>query len=158
MRKSGSLRAIFISFALTVLLVNVGQSDIRASAQSSSQYFPETGHTVTATFLDYWTAHGGLAQFGYHISDELQERSDADGKTYTMQYFERAVFELHPENAGTPYEVLLTLLGSQQYLELYGPDGAPDQAISTDNPRFFPETGHTIGGPFRTYWETHRGL
>jgi hypothetical protein len=28
-----------------------------------------------------------------------------------VQYFERARFELHPENAGTQYEVLLGQLG-----------------------------------------------
>jgi hypothetical protein len=30
----------------------------------------------------------------------------------TIQYFERARFEYHPENTGTPYDVLLGLLGS----------------------------------------------
>ena len=32
------------------------------------------------------------------ISEEMQEKSDTDGKIYTVQYFERAVFEYHPEN------------------------------------------------------------
>jgi hypothetical protein len=35
-----------------------------------------------------------------------------DGKIYTVQYFERAMFEWHPENVGTPYEVLLSRLGA----------------------------------------------
>jgi hypothetical protein len=30
-----------------------------------------------------------------------------------VQYFERNRFEYHPENAGTPFEVLLGLLGNQ---------------------------------------------
>ena len=33
--------------------------------------------------------------------------SDLDGKSYTVQYFERAVFELHPENQ-PPFNVLLS--------------------------------------------------
>jgi len=37
----------------------------------------------------------------------------SDGKEYTVQYFERARFEFHPEAAGTPYEVQLGLLGAQ---------------------------------------------
>ena len=65
-------------------------------------------------FLDYWEQHGGLAQQGYPISDEFQEKSDLDGKTYTVQYFERAVFELHPENQA-PYDVLLSQLGTSEY-------------------------------------------
>ena len=67
-------------------------------AQSNSRLFPETGKTVKGRLLDYWNRNGGLAQQGYPISEEMQERSDTDGKTYTVQYFERAVFELHPEN------------------------------------------------------------
>jgi polysaccharide biosynthesis protein PslG len=35
-----------------------------------------------------------------------------DGKTYVVQYFERNRFEWHPENRGTPYEVLLGALGN----------------------------------------------
>jgi hypothetical protein len=46
---------------------------------------------------------------GYPISDELQERAE-DGKTYWVQYFERARFEFHPENPA-PFNVLLSLLG-----------------------------------------------
>ncbi len=33
--------------------------------------------------------------------------------TVLTQYFERAVFEHHPENAGTEYEVLLRRLGAE---------------------------------------------
>jgi len=45
--------------------------------------------------------------------------SVVDGKPYTVQYFERAVFELHPENQ-PPYDVLLSLLGALRYGEKYG--------------------------------------
>src|SRR6478735_276772 len=36
---------------------------------SGSQTFPETGKAVSGLFLDYWNAHGGLAQQGLPISD-----------------------------------------------------------------------------------------
>jgi hypothetical protein len=94
-----------------------------ARAQESSRTFPETGKSVSGRFLRYWDEHGGLAQQGYSISDELQERSEVDGKTYTVQYFERAVFEAHPENRA-PYDVLLTLLGTLLFREKY-PNGVP---------------------------------
>src|SRR3954451_21989965 len=90
----------------TLAPANVG----RVQAQGTSHTFPETGHTVSGRFLDYWTNHGGLAQQGYPISEPMQETSDTDGKTYTVQYFERAVFEMHPENQ-PPNDVLLSLLG-----------------------------------------------
>jgi hypothetical protein len=60
-----------------------------------------------------------LAQQGYPISDEFTEISDLNGQPYTVQYFERAVFEYHPENAGTAYDVLLSQLGTFRYKEKY---------------------------------------
>jgi len=75
------------------------------------RYFAETGHSLNFAFLGYWNTHGGLAQFGYPVSEEIQEVSPTDGKTYTVQYFERARFEYHPEFKGTKAEVLLGLLG-----------------------------------------------
>jgi len=39
---------------------------------------------------------------------------DDPSKSYTVQYFERQRFELHPENAGTQFEVLLGRLGAEQ--------------------------------------------
>ncbi len=74
-------------------------------------YLAATQHSLNSAFLSYWQAHGGLAQFGYPISEEMAEVSPTDGKTYTVQYFERARFEYHPEFAGTPSEVELGLLG-----------------------------------------------
>ena len=46
-----------------------------------------------------------------------------------MQYFERARFELHPEKAGTPYEVLLGLLGRTAFAAKY-PRGQPPAATT----------------------------
>jgi plastocyanin/methionine-rich copper-binding protein CopC len=128
---------------------------VAADAQDCTT-FPETGETVCGRFLEYWNTHGGLAQQGYPISGELQEVSATDGNTYTVQYFERAVFEKHPENAA-PNDVLLSLLGTFLYKEKY-PDGAPNQQASTTNPQTFPETGMTVGGKFIDYWNTHGGL
>jgi FtsP/CotA-like multicopper oxidase with cupredoxin domain len=87
----------------------------------TARTFPETGKTISGRFLEYWSANGGLAQQGFPISEEFQERSDLDGKTYKVQYFERAVFEHHPENPA-PYDVLLSQLGSFRYKQKY-PNG-----------------------------------
>ena len=83
------------------------------TSTASRIYFKETGHSLGSGFLTYWNNNGGLAQFGYPITEEFQEKNPTDGKTYTVQYFERARFEYHPENKGTPYEVLLGHLGWQ---------------------------------------------
>lgn len=125
-------------------------------AQSDSRTFQETGKTVKGKFLQYWNEHGGLAQQGLPISDEMQEKSDLNGRTYTVQYFERAVFELHPENQA-PYDVLLTLAGVFS-LQRTHPLGAPGEKASTSNPLKFDKTDKVVGGKFRDYWEKNGGL
>jgi hypothetical protein len=72
----------------------------------------ETGHCVWGRFLDRWRELG-VPIVGLPISDQFQEQN-TDGKTYWVQYFERARFEYHPENK-PPYDVLLGLLGRQLY-------------------------------------------
>src|SRR5207248_4545485 len=60
-----------------------------------------------------WLANGGLAQFGYPISEEQTDYFiGGPSDRYQVQYFERARFELHPENA-PPYDVLLGQFGRQ---------------------------------------------
>ncbi len=76
--------------------------------------------------LSYWQTHGGLAQQGYPLTNAFPEVSDTDGKTYTVQYFERAVFEAHPENQ-PPNNVLLSLLGAFRLKAKY-PGGDPSVA------------------------------
>jgi hypothetical protein len=118
--------------------------------------FTETGHTVPGVFLDHWIQHNGLSRYGLPISEAIGEVSEVDGKTYTMQYFERAVFEYHPENS-PPHNVLLSLIGVSDYRRVYGPNGAPNQRVGR-NPHYFPETGHSLGGIFHTQWITQGGL
>ena len=79
-------------------------------SEPGRQFFPETGHYLSYGFRDYWHAHGGLRAFGYPISEEFIELNPDTGVEYTVQYFERARFEYHPEHAGTEFEVLLGLL------------------------------------------------
>lgn len=102
------------------------------AAADDCQTFAETGFPVCGAFLTYWKSHGGLAQQGFPISAPFQEKSDTDGKTYTVQYFERAVFEAHPENQ-PPNDVLLSLLGSQKYKTKY-PSGGPAAAPAATAP------------------------
>src|SRR5262249_39321399 len=78
-----------------------------------ARYYSATGHNLSGAFLTYWDSHGGLFVHGYPLSEPFLEVNPTDGKVYTVQYFERSRFEWHPEHAGTPYEVLLGLLGTQ---------------------------------------------
>jgi hypothetical protein len=123
----------------------------------ASRPFPETGKTVKGVFLDYWQKQGGLAQQGYPISEMFTEISALDRKPYTVQYFERAVFEYHPENQ-PPFNILLSQLGTFQYKKKY-PSGASGQIPNTSpGSVLFSETGHRVGGRFLEYWQQNGGL
>jgi hypothetical protein len=71
-------------------------------------WFPETDRYVGGAFWQYWQSRGGLPIFGYPLTDELREGD------HTVQYFERAVFEWHPEN-DDPWKVLLRRLGAEAF-------------------------------------------
>jgi hypothetical protein len=73
--------------------------------------FPETGHSLCPPFRQYWERNGGLARFGFPISEPATERNAA-GFTGTMQWFERRRMEIHPENPA-PFDILLGLLGNE---------------------------------------------
>src|SRR5687767_7222713 len=72
---------------------------------SNLVYFRQTGHYVKDAFLNYWLMHGGVALYGYPISEEFTK----DG--VAVQYFERSRFEYRP-NSTRPWKVELTSVGS----------------------------------------------
>jgi hypothetical protein len=120
--------------------------------QTGVVWFSSTGHTLRRAFLDYWNKYGGLAQFGYPLTEEFFESVGADNKLYLVQYFERSRFEMHSENAGTRYEVLRGALG-RDFHALAPP--APQLPAPA---RYFKETGHNLSGAFKSYWSAHGGL
>ncbi len=90
---------------------------------SAPHYFAETGHAIDPQFWNYWSSHGpnlgdpgtsfreSLALFGYPISQPMT-MDGPNGETYTVQWFERARMEYHPNNP-QPYQVLLGRLGAE---------------------------------------------
>jgi spore germination protein len=101
----------------------LGTAPFQPSAKIESSdclYFEPTGHNACGLFLKYWQSYGlnlgdpgisyreSLALFGFPISEPF-----IDPETGLLtQYFERAVMEHHPDLAGTPYEILLSLVGN----------------------------------------------
>lgn len=148
--------AIFVLILLSVPLLTYLQRQAIAQ-QAGCRTFTETGNTVCGKFLAYWNSHGGLSQQGFPLSGAFQEVSSTNGKTYTVQYFERAIFELHPENP-VPNDILLSLLGVFLYQQKYA-GGAPNQEMNNSpGSVLFPETGKRLGGRFLDYWKEHGGL
>ncbi|HEX5691797.1 MAG TPA: beta-propeller fold lactonase family protein [Roseiflexaceae bacterium] len=102
----------------------------KSEARNGCRFFSETGHNVCGEILASWRASGlefdgrrgtsereSMALFGLPLSDARAE--SMAGKERTVQWFERARFELHPENA-RPHHVQLGLLGSESQA---GPHG-----------------------------------
>jgi L,D-transpeptidase catalytic domain len=115
-------------------------------------YFEQSGHHLSnrAGFLDYWRANGQMVIFGYPITEEIVENG------LIVQYFERARFEYHPGGAGAAGQVRLGLIGSETAAIGYAPFARVEEPPSGS--RYFPETGHTIWGEFRTFWQKRGGL
>ncbi len=91
-------------------------------------YFVQTQHALQGAIKTYFERNGGVAIFGYPISEETIEPSPTDGLVYTVQYFERARFELHPEITDSPNGIQLGQLGRQilqGQLGLYRPECTP---------------------------------
>ncbi len=85
--------------------------------------FAQTGRSVCGPFLDYWSSHGlefgdagvsdreSLALFGLPLTAPRLE-TNSSGDRVLAQWFERARFEHHPNNA-RPFNVLLGRLGAE---------------------------------------------
>jgi hypothetical protein len=123
------------------------------------RFFPATGHTLRGAMLGYWQANGGLARFGYPLTEELAEPDPASGRPRVVQYFERARFEFAPERAGEDYGVQIGLIGADT-LRRYGVDwqAAPKLDSAPPGCRLFPGTGHSLCPPFLEHWEALGGL
>lgn len=120
---------------------------------SPGRYFPETGHSIANGFLAYWNNFGGLASFGYPLTDEFSENG------VTMQYFERVRFEWHPGSDPAHYDVLLGLLGDELTAgERNTPPFQPQNPANNGSSVYFSPTKHNLSFGFRAYWEKFGGL
>jgi len=126
-----------------------------ARVQARTRCFPETGYCVSGRILDYWERNGGLAVFGYPITEQRTETVEGIW-TGPVQWFERDRLEDH-SNEGLG--VLAGRLGAR-VVELQGRpwQSLPGPASRPEWCRFFPETGHTLCGIFLRYWERNGGL
>ena len=93
------------------------------ASPDAEHYFAVTGHAIAPMFWGYWSSHGldfgdegisfreSLMLFGYPLSEPMMELN-LDGDTVLTQWFERAVFEYHPDNPAGQ-QVLLRRAGAE---------------------------------------------
>ena len=98
---------------LTTALRPFPTAPVPCGTTPNCRYFPETQHIVHGVFLEYFESNGGLEAFGYPISELFRDfNDDGSGRAYTMQWFQRARMEHHPEVG--PRIILLGLLGLEE--------------------------------------------
>ncbi len=117
--------------------------------QGESRYFPETGHSVTGEFLQFYESiPDALLVFGYPITEAFVTQFPPG---LLVQYFQRARFELHPE-LPPGQRVTLTAVGSF----LYTPGQASIAIHSPGACRTFPN-GLAVCYDFLSFYEAHGG-
>ncbi|MBA3945244.1 MAG: PQQ-dependent sugar dehydrogenase [Herpetosiphonaceae bacterium] len=116
----------------------------------SCQHFDTTNRDVCGPFLQYWQTHGlndgrldsygrSLALWGYPLTG-VKNETNSSGDTVLTQWFERARFEYHPQNAD-PFKVLLGRLGAETY-DPQHPNGGTTTYVSKTL-----SNGHTLQVP-----------
>ncbi|MGH2459309.1 MAG: hypothetical protein ACRDIY_10640 [Chloroflexota bacterium] len=145
------MRKVYLWIVVVALALALAPS-ASALAAPDARYFPATGHWVQGDFLSFFDQHGGLATFGYPRTEQMV----TDGRV--VQYFQRARMESWPSNP-PPYNVQLMLIGDA----VMGPGDPPIPAsqipaASDATKTYFPQTGHTLSGAFRDYFNAHGGL
>ncbi|HET9589955.1 MAG TPA: hypothetical protein VFO91_14315 [Anaerolineales bacterium] len=141
------MRTVRHFVAAIVVLALVPASWGSSQAQSAeARYFPETGHTVRGDFLQFYQgAKDPILLYGYPITEQMTSR---DGKT--VQYFQRARFELRAEQSDGQ-RVFLTPLGQNSY--------RPGGQLNIDNSsgcQLFP-TGYRVCFAFLDFYNANGG-
>lgn len=142
-----------------------------------SVYIPETGHTISDVFLDYWRATGEEAMFGLPISEPF---ATEDGQY--AQVFERGALRYLPLMVWTvepfvrPMPVGRILIGERTSgvnaqaggkrlatgsratgMQALAPDDPLVQTVLAEGGVYDEVTGHTISGAFLEWYQSHEG-
>jgi beta-lactamase class A len=124
-----------------------------SSAGSPFRYFPQTKLSIGNGFFKFWNTQGSLPIFGYPLTPEVSQNG------ITVQWFERARLEWHPDLASGPASqfepgVVLGLVGSERAAQL-GLHWADSK--DSGNGQYFVQTHQEITGNFLQYWREHGG-
>jgi hypothetical protein len=134
-----------------VFLAMLGSTGGTAQAlQGSSRYFPETGHYVTGEFLTYYQGISDASLvFGLPITEAFVTNTPPG---LTVQYFQRARFELHPDQP-EGRRVQLAVLGILLYKV-----GAQSMNLNAPGACRAFSTGFSVCYDFLTFFDAHGGL
>jgi hypothetical protein len=148
------------SFFFVLVLVLAAVFPIRiATAQSNpdSLYFPQTGYTVKGEFLEkFQSATDPVLVYGYPITNDFIASDYSPLAGLRIQYFQKARFEYHMENAPGDH-IVVSPLGSSLY-DLEQIDSKPVAAASHPACRYFAETQHQTCYAFLKFFDANGGV
>lgn len=151
-KRSGFLIA-FIAIALSLLPI----IQLKSLSQANDYiYFSETNHSVRGEFLEKFNSvEDPIKIFGYPLSEALIAPDESPFHGRNVQYFQKAVFEYHVDNA-PGHRIQLVPLGSL-IAELS--QFTPYQPLPPNHPacESFSETGYQVCYAFLTYFRENGG-
>lgn len=143
------------------------QPTSRSDRQADLGWVAPTGHRVFGEWLSFLRHHGDVSTLGLPRSGVI---ADPTAGGQTVQYFQRAILELHPENPPA-MRIQRRLLGDILYP---GADAPVDPAAAPPGPSsYFPVTpgqatglGHFVANYtrsgqaiyFKDYFDSHGGV
>jgi hypothetical protein len=140
---------LIILFLLALTFVGIGWQKVFAQ-EPEPIYFPETGHWVTGDFLiKYESATDSSLLFGAPITESFED--PMSGRT--IQYFEKARFELYPE---LPDELRVKITPLGEYLYQAGP--TINSTTNLTACRSFVESEFQVCYAFLAFFEEHGGV
>lgn len=144
----------WVCLTLLLLLLSASLAPPLAPVQADASlvYFPQTQHFLRGAFRVFWEQRGSVTLFGYPITEEYYR--NGDGKL--VQYFERARFELRMVNNQPVVD--LGLIGEDYARKQGASFPRVPEVPNTSTRRYFPETGHTLQGGFKSFWESRGGV
>ena len=83
-------------------------------------YYAETGHNLCGGFAAYWNKYGGLAVYGFPISEEFQEKNPDTDRSTPSSTFSALASNGIPANGRSAIDVELGRLGAQVLQMKYG--------------------------------------
>ncbi|MBA2597633.1 MAG: L,D-transpeptidase [Chloroflexia bacterium] len=161
-RSHGATAAISSFLALATLVV---PHSVAAQSWTAPRtvYVSSTGHTADGLFLDLWRTDRAL--LGDPVTEEFRSRTGftGAGEANVVQYFEHVALVYLPDEA-PENQVQAIDLGRQALDEARAAgtsralDRALDRAVCAPNSTGacvnVVTSGHTVRGPFLTFWQT----
>lgn len=144
-------RILFVFLLMVFVQAGTTATAPRVAA-AGERCFAEVPFCIHEPFLRYWEQNGGLAVFGFPITDVIPNEVVEGSWVGPTQWYERDRLEDHG-SAG----VMAGRMGAR-LLELQGRPWQPGPGWSDVGCQYFDVTRYAVCGDFLTYWRANGGL